>query len=187
MSTSFIAETSEHKKPRIIVLAVVVSLVAAIVAFLLFSSWSLEIDFSSFTPMTLFVSGFASGLFFFGLPLEAALFTAVRTGAPPLASMAAIVAGFVLGNLISYIIGWKLSRLALMFVSAKKLYGLRRKVNKQGSVFVFLANAIPFLPAPILTFGLGIARYNMARLFTFLIAGAVVKFSATAYLSVLLS
>ena len=188
MKTAYLYETSEHKKPRLIAL-LVVAVVAASALFVLFRGGidTFVPDFTQITPLTLLYLSFASGLFFFGLPLEAVLFTSISNGAHPITSTAAMIAGFVLGNVVSYVIGWKLSRIALMMVSAKKLYALRRKVNAHGSVYVFLANALPFIPAPVLTFGLGVARYNMARLFTFLVLGCVLKFSVTAYLATILA
>ncbi|MFT4249773.1 MAG: VTT domain-containing protein [Candidatus Woesearchaeota archaeon] len=188
MSTSYLFLTSEHKKPRLIALGVSLVVVGVALAVLLRGGFSaLTPDFSSLSASTLLYLSFVSGLFFLGVPLEAVLFTAVSSGSAPIASVAAMVAGFVLGNLVSYVIGWKLSRIALSLVSAKKMYGLRRRVNAHGSVYVFVANVLPFVPAPVLTFGLGVARYNMLRLFVFLVLGCVVKFSVTAYLAVLLA
>jgi membrane protein YqaA with SNARE-associated domain len=183
MTTDFLVETSENKKPRIIALGIIF-IIVLVATLLMFRNGipSFDMDFTSLTPLNLLYMSFASGLFFFGLPLEAALLTAVNNGSPIVASALFMIAGFTVGNLVSYVIGWKLSRIALQLVSAKKVYGLRRKVNAHGTVFVFLANAIPFIPAPVLTFGLGIARYNMARLFTFLVLGASLKFFVVAYI-----
>lgn len=184
MPTNYLFETSENKKPRLIALGIIL-IVASIFFFVVLRNGipSFEPDFSSLTPINLLYMSFASGLFFFGLPLEAALMAAVRNGSPAVASSIAMVAGFTIGNFVSYVIGWKLSRIALQLVNAKKLYSLRRQVNQKGALFVFLANTIPFIPAPVLTFGLGVARYNMARLFTFLVLGASIKFSVVAYLA----
>ncbi len=185
MGKEFVFETREHIKPRVYALLSIACLVLLLVGYFLyvsstdagFSFRELVPDFDRLTPVTLFYSGIMSGLFFVPVPLEFAYIAGVRAGSPVIESTLAVIAGFVIGNLISYVAGWKLSRFALHLVSAKKLYGLRRKVNTYGGYAVFLFNVIP-APSPQLTFGLGMARYNMARLFTWLVVGNLIKFSA---------
>ena len=183
MQRDFVLETREHIKPRIYALIGVISLallLGGLATYSVFSgNWQLSDlapDFERLTPVTLLYSGFISGLFFVPIPLEFAFLAGVRAGSPVGPSLVAVIAGFLLGNLVSYLIGWKLSRFVMHLVNAKQMYGLRRKVNQYGSVAVFLVNVVPG-PSPQLTFALGMARYNMARLFTWFLAGNLVKYS----------
>lgn len=188
MQRTFVAETDEHIRPRVIALCVLVALAlggGGYASYSLISGDGLSLsalkpNFSSITPLTLFYSGAVSGLFFVPVPLEIAYLSGVGAGSPVVASTFAVVGGFIIGNLISYVIGWKLSRAVMHLISAKKLYGLRRKVNRYGNYAVFLVNVLPG-PAPQLTFGLGMARYNISRLFFWLVLGNVVKFSAIGF------
>ncbi len=59
--------------------------------------------------------------------------------------------------------------------SKKKVYDTRRFVNKYGALGIFLFNFLPF-PAPLLTFALGIARYNFTRLFVLTLVGKLAKY-----------
>lgn len=183
MKRDFVVETRDHIRPRLYALGIVlfiVVLLAGLATYSVFSgNWQysdLAPDFERLTPVTLLYSGAISGLFFVPIPLELAFLGGVRAGSPVGPSLVAVIAGFLLGNLVSYLVGWKLSRYVMHLVSAKKMYGLRRKVNRFGSVVVFLVNLIPG-PAPQLTFALGMARYNMARLFSWFLAGNIVKYS----------
>ncbi len=187
ISRVFAFETREHLRFRIIALAIIIaiSLFGGFLAVTsLFSEGtslsevfsSIRPDLSLLTPSTLFYSGAISGLFFFPVPLEATFYLGVTNGSPVIASILAVIGGFILGNIVSYLIGWKLSRAVSHLVSAKKMYALRRKVNTYGSWAVLVVNMIP-APSPLLTFSLGIAKYNIARLFFFLILGNIIKFS----------
>ena len=183
MQRDFVLETREHIKPRLYALVGVVSvalLFGGLALYGLFSgNWQfsdLAPDFDRLTPVTLLYTGVLSGLFFVPIPLEFAFLAGVRAGTPVGLSFLAVIAGFLVGNLVSYLVGWKLSRFVMHLVNAKQMYGLRRKVNKYGSVAVFLVSVVPG-PSPQLTFALGMARYNMARLFVWFLAGNVVKYT----------
>ena len=63
------------------------------------------------------------------------------------------------------------------FISKKKVYETRRFINRFGGYGVFLSNLSP-LPAEILTFALGITKYNVYRLYTLQILGTVIKYVA---------
>jgi len=59
----------------------------------------------------------------------------------------------------------------LHLVSRKKVYKARRYINKYGSYGIFLFTAVPFLPGPLVTFALGVAKYNIPRLFVITFLG----------------
>ena len=71
--------------------------------------------------------------------------------------------------------GAKLSGPILGFVSKGKLYKTRRLVNKYGAFGIFVFNLIPS-PAPLLTFGLALTRYNFKRLFLWTFIGKCLKY-----------
>lgn len=179
-------ETTDQLRARLVALGVVallvlIALVAILQGFDIPKAFSIDtlIRAEGATPVHMFVAAFASGLFFLPVPIEVAFILGVRNGMNPLLAVLGTVAGFVLGHTISYLIGLKLSHFVRFIVSPKKLYGLRRKVNKYGSWAVLAFNLLP-APSPQLTFGLGIARYNMVRLIILVVLGNLVKYVAIA-------
>ena len=181
----FVYETTDHVKPRIYALIVGILLVAA-GAWVVYDNLTAEEDASSFiqlpdfdniTAVTLFVSSALGGLFFIPIPVELLFIQGLRQGNTPLIIFIAVMSGFLLGHIVSYLIGYKLSHLVQYFLSPKKMYSLRRMVNKYGSYAIIGVNIIPG-PSPQLTFGLGIARYNFVRLITLVIIGNALKYGA---------
>ena len=67
-------------------------------------------------------------------------------------------------------------------VSKKKVYQARRFINKYGAWGVLISNLSPF-PSEILTFALGLAKYNVYRLFTLMMIGNIVKYSVIALIA----
>lgn len=180
MSTTFVFETYDQRNRRLLALLVLGVIVLSGIAFSVqhiaqggalpnFQAWKI-------TPVSLFFMAAIGGLFFFPVPIEAIFFAGLRAGNDATFSLTAVLTGFILGNIVSYLIGWKLSRTFMSVMPAKKLHAVRKYVMKWGAPAVFILNALP-MPSPLLTFGLGIARYNVARLFTLLLAGNLVKFT----------
>lgn len=178
--TTFMLEDREQQRKRLFALVVLVAiaLVGAYTGLKLFGTGVLS--FETFTPLTIFLAGAASGLFFLPVPLEVLFFTGVKSGSPPVLTTIAVITGFVLGNVVSYLIGWKLSRLVSSLVSAKKVYKVRRVAHKYGVYAILGMNFVPS-PSPLLTFGLALTRYPFTRLFFFLIAANVTKFLIILY------
>jgi len=131
----------------------------------------------SFTPAGLFYAGFGSSLFFIPLSEELFFYWGISKGTPILLAALMINAGFLLAQIFNYYTGRKISNWILYFVSKKKIYKVRRFVDKHGAWGVFFINLL-FLPAPLLTFALGITKYNVYRLFFFMILGDIIKFAA---------
>lgn len=183
----FILDTTDHVRPRIYALIAAIILVAA-GGWVVYDNMTAGEDaksfislpnFDSITIVTLFVSAALGGLFFVPIPVEALFYIGLRQGNIPLVAGIAVVSGFLLGHIISYFIGLKLSRFIQYFLSPKKMYSLRRAVNKYGVYAIIGVNLIPG-PSPQLTFGLGIARYNFVRLVMLIILGNTLKYAAIA-------
>lgn len=199
MTRTFIAETTHQRRQRLYTLAVLGVLCLILAASLwagggALSEVGLLVDDSlsflnSDAPLTtsqLFVTGFVGGLFFIPLPLEIITYMSIVRGSPPLESALAVVIGFLLSNIFNYVVGWRLSGFVKTLISTKKMYAMRRKVNRYGSYAVFGINVI-LAPAPLLTLALGIVRYNLTRLFVLMAVANVVKFSVVIGLAYVLA
>ena len=133
-------------------------------------------DIEQFNTLGIFYITFLGDLFFNPLPPELFFYNALIKGTSPILLLfAASMVGMLLANIVNYFLGRKFSVFFLYFVSKKNLYRVRRKVNRYGGYAVLVFNIFP-LPAPLLTFGLGITRYNHSRLFMMLIIGNVIKY-----------
>ncbi len=188
----FIYENSNVYKVRVFLfsLLVFVGLIALFIAFRGFL-WGairengivqsiinlIHLEFTELNPGELFFTGLLGGLFFVLVPLEVVFYSSIVKGSSPILSLFMMVSGFTMAQVINYFIGLKFSPLIINFVSKKKVYETRRFINKYGSYGVFLSNLSP-VPAEILTFALGITRYNVYRLFTFQILGSTIKYAA---------
>lgn len=129
------------------------------------------------TPLGLFYISFFGNLLFVPLPIEIAFVQALRVGQPAFASLFFSLAGLIPAYALDYFIGARLSSLVFIFISPKKIYKSKRWVNTYGPYAIFGFNLLP-LPSNELTFGLGIARYNVVRLFVFTLCGSILKFIA---------
>ena len=134
------------------------------------------------TPAGLFYTGLIGGLFFVFVPLEVLFYSTVLRGGEPYLSVFLMVTGFCLAQIVNYAIGAKLSPVIMHLVSKKKVYKARRFINKYGAWGIFLSNLSPF-PSEILTFALGLTRYNVYRLFILTIIGSTIKYSAIALIA----
>ncbi len=133
-------------------------------------------DIRAATPWTLFYVEFFAGLFFVPSPDEIIYFYALSRQNSILLCFIAVNLGYFLAQVLNYFIGLKLSRPIMHLVSKPKLYAARRWSSKYGSVGIFLANLIPFLPSPLMTFGLGLTHYNFTRLMIWAMAGRILKY-----------
>lgn len=187
MSSEFIIERSNKQKLKIFTAALLLSiiLIAFIVAFQdSLSRYSrigsfqeaIKSEINNLSPAGLFYSGFFGGLFFLPIPQEAFFYYGLSQGSPPVTSALLVNAGFLLAQIINYFIGLKLGSLLLQFISKRKVYKYRRKLNKYGSATILVFNIFP-LPASPLTFALGLSKYNIYRLFFYIIIGTAIKYS----------
>lgn len=189
---TFIYEASNHQRLKILFTTVVILLFLTGMG--VTSYYYLKDDFASsasfqnfkafvknnianFTPLGLFYLGFTGGLFFIPLPIEAFFATSLSKGHPPLLAFVFILAGILPSQAIDYLVGVRFSSVILHLVSKKNVYKARRYVNKYGAAAILVFNMLP-LPSPVLTFALGIAKYNPWRLALYLLIGTLIKFSA---------
>lgn len=186
----FVEETSNKHKRKIILTTFVVFVIligGTIASWSIFSQWWTDSTYSnsfdriiwkevkSFSVTGLFYAGFVGGLFFVPIPQEIFFYLGLIKGNPILLSFLMINAGFLLAQLLNYYVGKNFSKVIIHLVSKKTLYGARRFVSNHGRSGVFLFNLLP-LPAPLLTFGLGIVKYNIFRLFFYTLLGTFFKY-----------
>ncbi|MBS3090817.1 DedA family protein [Candidatus Pacearchaeota archaeon] len=127
------------------------------------------------SPLGVFYASFTGAFFFMFTPIELFFTISLRNGNPPLLVLFFTLAGIIPAYLINYFIGAKAGRFILNFISKKKIYAARRKVNKYGVYAILLFSILP-LPADLLTLGLGMTKYNILRLFSFIIIGSLIKY-----------
>ena len=174
--TYFVLEDTSLLKKRLLALAIL-TLVTVVTGYTIITYIVRHgmITFTTITPLTLLAAGTLSGLFFLPIPLEVMFFAGIRAGTNPVLATIAIILGFTIGNCISYVIGWKLSKLATSLFNAKKVYAVRRTARKYGIYAIIGMNLVPS-PSPVLTFGLALAGYPFSRLFVVLVGANIVKF-----------
>ncbi|MBI2448960.1 VTT domain-containing protein [Candidatus Pacearchaeota archaeon] len=136
-----------------------------------------EKDIKNATPLGLFYMSFVGNLLFIPLPFEIPFFIGLTKGNDFLLSSFLVIAGLIPSLAIDYILGKKISRIVFTFISTKKIYKAKRWVNKFGVYAIFGFNLLP-LPSNELTFALGIAKYNITRLFVFTLLGTIIKMLA---------
>ncbi len=197
----FIEENSHSKKMNILVfIACLLFLFFILISGLLFvwsrnpeniSFWSLITDntfnyIQNTTPYGLFLSHFIGGIFFVPSADELIFIYGLINGNSVLFSFIAAVIGYSFAQIVNYYMGAKLSSYILPLVSKKKVYKIRAKINNYGVYAVFLFNFLP-LPAPLLTFALGVAKYNRYRLFAVILLAKVLEYAALIILYFLIS
>ncbi len=197
----FIAENSSKEKIKtaivfsaILVLIIVFILFFSVIQYLVLQNLpfigaaanSIKKDLINTSPIGLFYSHFIGGIFFVPSADEAIFYYGLLTGNPPFLSFTAALCGFFLSQILNYFFGSKISSFMLPIISKKKLYKTRRYVNKYGAYGIFLFNFLPF-PSPLLTFALGIARYNKYRLFLIILISKSLEYSALILLFLLIS
>ncbi|MDO8467485.1 MAG: VTT domain-containing protein [Nanoarchaeota archaeon] len=132
-------------------------------------------DVINTTPIGLFYLHFIGGIFFVPSADELIFYYGLIEGNPPILSFLAALIGFLLAQILNYFIGLKTSSFILNIVSKKKVYKTRRFVNKYGAYGIFIFNVLP-LPSPLLTFALGLAKYNFKRLFLITILAKSIEY-----------
>jgi len=132
-------------------------------------------EVKSLSPTGLFYTGFGGGLFFIPIPQEIFFYYGLLKGNAILISLLTVNAGYLLSQGVNYFIGVRLNKFFLQIISKRRLYKARRFINKHGGKGVFLFNLLP-LPAPVLTFALGISKYNVYRLFFYTFLGTALKY-----------
>ena len=187
----FIYETSNHQKIKTL-FVVIVSLMFSIGIYMTirtifddaFSSASFQtlkntlfLQIKDFTPVGLFFLGFGGALFFLPYSEEIFFILGLSNGNNPWISLFFIFAGVFPAHALNYWIGTRFSFATMQFMSTKKIYKTKRMVNRWGAYAIFFCNLTP-LPAPLLSFALGIAKYNTTRFWVFLVLGIVVKYLA---------
>lgn len=123
----------------------------------------------------MFYANLVGGIFFIPSPDELIFYYGLTKGNPVLLVLLFTMLGYMVAQILNYIVGSKLSEPILNLVSKKKVYEGRRYINKYGAYGIFIFNLLPF-PAPLLSFGLGIAKYNFMRLMLLTIAGKTLKY-----------
>jgi len=187
---SFIQENSHLSKIWTLISSVFILLVVLVVSFF-FSTFfysllnslpyvSALIDFlteniSNATVWGLFFAHLIGGIFFIPSPDEIIFYYGLVKGNPYFLAFLSAVTGYMIAQVLNYYIGNKISPLVMHIISKRKVYKARRFVNRHGTFGIFLFNFLPF-PAPLLTFALGIAKYNFTRLFTITLIGKMCKY-----------
>ena len=188
---NFIYETSNREKIKVFIISTIV------IASLLMGGFILEqtvydkikdtaffgsigdffkAEITRLTPTGLFYAGLLGASIFVPMPIEILYYIGLTKGSPVILSFFLINIGIALAQAINYWIGSRFSPLFLHFISTRKIYKVRRFVNKYGAYGVFFFNIIPTAPSEILTFALGITRYNVARLFIIMTAAILIKY-----------
>jgi len=138
-------------------------------------------EISQVSIFGLFLMGLFGSLFIFPVPIDALFYYGLTQGNPALLAIILVFTGSLIGNFIDYWLGIKFSKHAIHFISIEQMYKAKRWVNKYGAFAVFLFNLTP-LPASVLTFALGIAKYNLTRLMFFFSLGVLTKFIVLAFI-----
>lgn len=135
----------------------------------------LTLNIKNLTLFGLFLAHLIGGIFFVPSPDEIIFYYGLIKGNNYFLALLFSTVGYMIAQLGNYYVGKKISPLIMDIVSKRKVYETRRFVNKHGAIGIFLFNLLPF-PAPLLTFALGIARYNFTRLFVLTLAGKISKY-----------
>lgn len=187
----FIYEWTDYNRKKAVLTVIISSLILIAISVAIINSWSVVKsstpftaiksfvieDIEEVTPLGLFYITFLGDLFFNPLPPELFFVTGLIKGNPIYLTLVLVMAGAILAHIFNYFLGSRFHGFFRYFMSKKNLYKLRRKVNKYGAYAVLIFNVAPF-PAPLLTFALGITKYNVSRLFTFLLIGNFIKYGA---------
>ncbi len=182
----YLRETPNRHKLAVLFINILALFLIAVIIFLIFSDAldhygfvtslrsSIYYHMSNFTALGMFYIGLIGALFFVPIPQEIPYYYSLLKG-NNIALMTVLVnAGFLLAQVVNYTVGRQLHGFFMHIVSKRKVYKVRRFINNYGAKGILVFNILP-LPAPLLTFGLGIARYNVKRLFFWMIIGLIIK------------
>ena len=143
-------------------------------------------NIKNLTLWGLFLAHLVGGIFFVPSPDEIVFYYGLIKGNNLILALFFSTLGYMLAQFANYYIGLKISPLIMHIVSKKKVYETRRYINKYGTLGIFLFNFLPF-PGPLLTFALGIARYNFTRLFVITLLGKIAKYVTLILIFMLIS
>ena len=187
MEYKFIYENSRKEKIKIFLSALLFVIILLALSSFISLYWS-EIysripffsnflgDLTNVGLSKLFYIGLFGGLFFIPGPLEVAFYVGLTQGNSMLFSFLTIIFSYYLSQIVNYFIGFRLSNIVLNLISKKRVYQARRYVNEYGSYAIFFLNIIPG-PAQLLTFALGITKYNFTRLSILTILGNLIRYA----------
>jgi len=136
---------------------------------------SIKFSIANKTIVGLFWANLLGGIFVVPSPDEVIFYYALIKGNSYAWSIIAAITGYMIAQVFNYFLGKKVSTTVLNLVSKKKVYSARRLANRYGAWGIVIFNLLP-LPAPLLTFALGIAKYNFKRLMLLTILGKGVKY-----------
>lgn len=134
-------------------------------------------EITELTPTGLFYAGFIGGSFIVPSPLEILFYLSLTKGNSILLSFLFLNLGLLLIQIVNYWLGAKFSSFVMNFLSVKKVYKVRRLINKYGAFLLFFLSVVPAMPYEVLTFALGIAKYNFYRLFILVTVGSLIKYA----------
>ncbi len=115
------------------------------------------------------------GLFFIFLPLELLFYKALATGGSAALLFLIFIIGVIISYSLDYIIGEHFSGISRKLVSPKKFYKLKSFINKHGKAAILVIYLVPLMPSQLMTFMLGVFRYDKTRLFVFFICSWILK------------
>jgi len=145
----------------------------------------LKEDIMKHTLRGLFLAHLIGGLFFVPSPDELLYYYALSKGNTLIYAFLLSLLGYICAQAINYVIGLKLSNMVLGLVSKKKVYQTRRFTNKYGGIGLFLSNLIFIIPAPLLSLGLGLTKYNFKRLILMIALGKGIVYGSITLIYVL--
>jgi len=191
---SFIYETSNNRLQRSIAISILAFIIIAGITIAVFNirlaheyplapSWYSHYVpdlVHNITPIKLFIFCMLSTMIFFQIPAELAFYFSIKEGNSMAFFIFVAVFGSMVGHVVSYLVGLKLSKQIMYLLSAKTFFSVRRKVNRWGAYAVLLLNVLPATPSDVLTVGLGTVRYDKKRLFSLIAIGNLIKFTVIA-------
>jgi membrane protein YqaA with SNARE-associated domain len=138
---------------------------------------SIKNNIANSTIIGLFWANLLGGIFIVPSPDEVIFYYALVKGNSYILSIIWAITGYMIAQVFNYFLGRKVSNMILNFVSKKKVYSARRLASRYGAWGIIIFNLLP-LPGPLLTFALGIAKYNFTRLMLLTILGKTAKYAA---------
>ena len=190
----FIYETSNNRLQRLIAISILALLILAGIVMAVFNirlarEFPLAAPWYSryvpdmihnTSPLKLFIFCMLSTMIFFQIPAELAFYFGINNGGSVVFRIFVALAGSLVGHIVSYLVGLKLSKQIMYLLSAKTFFSVRRKVNRWGAYAILILNVLPATPSDVLTVGLGTVRYNRKRLFLLIVIGNFIKFTGIA-------
>lgn len=130
----------------------------------------------SYSYFGMFLVAIIGGIFFMPLPLEVIFATYLVKNSNTFAITVCYILGMIIGYSIDYFLGFRFSKFSKKLISVKKFYRLKVLINKHGRYAVFLFNVFP-LPSQLVTFILGVFKYNKTRFYIQFLLGQIIKIS----------